>query len=279
MSDNNALTETEIKIADCVALGIPPGNWVPPEEPQLVVTVSQRNNYSTTLDEINGEISTIPDSAFDPPEEGSQGLGARSTMSVQAFSLYPKPENFEHTDLEKYSELQAKYRELQESDTQKQPTFKSAETALQDGPTQTETFSLEGSVATEQLQELQLLQDLKTAEVEYKRLELAFKLVVSNIGEACTALNYALKTKNGYAQAREAYMSLLRNVNIHDPTPDQIDPKKGFGYGQVLGWTIADVVVDYDRTHEMNLITGVTIVSEWIGYHTSSSGVPIPDRP
>jgi len=131
----------------------------------------------------------------------------------------------------------------------------------------------------------QQLKDLKIADEQYERLELAFKLIVSKIGDRCIELNEALKEHartndtTAYEKARDNYVALIQNLNIHDPDGGQIDPENGLGYGNVLGWTIADVVVNYDRTHKMNLITGVTIVGEWIGYHTSSSGVPIPDKP
>src|SRR5437660_10854035 len=85
MSDNDTLTAevtaevtqeptaTEIRIAKAVELGIPPCNWVPPELPPLVVTLSQRNNYSIDLDKVKGKVG-VP--CFEKPqekrEEGSQ---------------------------------------------------------------------------------------------------------------------------------------------------------------------------------------------------------------
>lgn len=271
MPKNNKLTETERKFDNADELGIPPYNWVPPEVPQLEETVSQRSAYSTDLKEIRGQVGN-PN--FDPPPKGRQALVTR--MRGKGLSIYPSRANFRHIDPEEFSKLEES---LGASARKRTTSGAHAIKSLQQAPGQGGTLLLQSTARQQKVQ-----QKLQEAEKQYERLKTAFKWIVCKIGERCSELNEAIISKQplAYAQAREKYIALLRNLNIHNPKNsranpqnDQIKPQDGFGYGGVLGWMFVDPVIQ--RKRGVNLITGVTIVGEWIGYHTSSSGIPIPD--
>ena len=83
---------------------------------------------------------------------------------------------------------------------------------------------------------------------------------------------------------------MLKYLDTHelDPALGGFDPQgqffpkipnqHKFGYGQVLMWCHVDPIIEFSPSHQQNLITGITVVMEWKGYHTSSNGVPIPDK-
>jgi hypothetical protein len=263
MPNKQTPTKTELKYDKADRLGILPANWLPPEEPALEATHNKRN-YSTELAKIRRKVG-IPN--FARPA-GRRGARRQGIAQQQIGSIYPTRANFKHMDVKKFSVLEEAAYELMG-----QHTFgsKRKSKAQEGGSVLTLPASLVGN-----RQHLQ--QKLQVAKKQYERLESAFKWIICKICDCCVALNKALKEKDPdqYRQAKENYVQLLQNLNIHDPRGNQIDPQKGFGYGRVLGWTFVDVVVEHNDEHDENLITGVTIVGEWIGYHTSSSGVPIP---
>jgi hypothetical protein len=227
-------TTTEIRLAHVLRDRILPGNWVPPNEPPLEVTVSQRNNYGPP-----NEVILAPDKVSFQPTKGK-------------VNIFPTTENFQHKDPKKYKDtILGPYKKLKKEI--KDPN-------------------------APQLKKLE--KKIENADKEYRTLKLAFNFVANEIRKRCTEINNSIKNPKdaleNYKSAKKNYVDLIHNLNLHDP--EKIDLQNGLGFGRVLGWTIADVVVNYDRKHDLNLITGVTVVSEWTkGYHTSSSGIPIPD--
>jgi hypothetical protein len=128
------------------------------------------------------------------------------------------------------------------------------------------------------------------ADVAYQHLKGAFNLIVLQIGKACRELNQAIvhKSQAEYSRARANYIALLKYLDTHEADNGTFDPKKAFpnvanpdtfGYGQVLMWHYLDPVIKYSRKHKRYLISGITVVVEWQGFHTSSNGHPIPDNP
>ena len=273
MRDKRPLTATEKKYENARELGILPANWVPPEQPELELTDNKRNNYGPKPDVIRQEAEKAKPNFADSKARAMD----REAIAGDQTHIYPDEDNFKHVDTKELKRL----REAVAGLAERPMTFMSPGKQRKE-PKGQHDGSIAAVVAEPQANPQQLKHDLQEAEAQYKRLETAFKWVVSKICECCTALNEALKTNNrkAYALARQNYISLIQNLNIHDPEGDQIDPKgKAFGYGRVLGWTLVDVVVEPNKTYNKNLISGVTVVGEWIGYHTSSSGVPIPDKP
>jgi hypothetical protein len=81
-----------------------------------------------------------------------------------------------------------------------------------------------------------------------------------------------------YHNAKEAYIALLQNVNEHEKSAT-VKPENAFGYGRNVTYMYLDPVIKLNKRRGLNLINAVTIVGEWIGYHISSSGVALPDKP
>jgi hypothetical protein len=113
----------------------------------------------------------------------------------------------------------------------------------------------------------------------YRRLKLAFDLIVCKTRTLLGNINRAIMTGQSYESARSDYVAFLNNLDDHEPRGAALNPRKGFGYGKNLKWTFIDPIIESRSIagKEFNLITGVTIVAEW-NPHSSSSGIPLPDR-
>ncbi|HTL55810.1 MAG TPA: hypothetical protein VL361_09030 [Candidatus Limnocylindrales bacterium] len=117
--------------------------------------------------------------------------------------------------------------------------------------------------------------DLKGQEA-YQRLKLAFEWLVCRTSALMGDINKAVKANDvpAYRLAWDAYMAFVNNLANPKPGAQDIDPKKGFGYGLDFVWTSIDACIPPDPSG-VNVITGARIQGEW-NPHTSSSGIPIP---
>jgi hypothetical protein len=249
--NNNNPTPTEEAFAYAVAKRIPPFNWIPPENYPLKKSVSTRNpkGYSTSLKQIKASLPLKGSSMIQSPIE--------------------KASDYRHLDLDKFTKLQNDL-----ADTE----MKLA--AAQKG------VAPSGKIEKLKAKLYELQARFDNADRVYKRLEVAFNRIVLQIGLACRQLNDAIVkgSPQDYSNARAKYMALLKYLDTHEAEEGTFDPArifqnidnpKKFGYGEVLMWNFVDPVIEACGEH--NLITGITVVSEWKGYHTSSSGVPIKD--
>ena len=130
------------------------------------------------------------------------------------------------------------------------------------------------------------LMQLPAEKVEsFRRMEAAFKWIVCRAGSLLTEINDVVKaiekhdaTLDDYLAVRERYIEFIRNLNHREPGPEEIDPKRGFGYGRNLHWAHVDPVIKAVELpgfpKAIFLITGLTLVAEW-NPHVSSSGVPV----
>jgi hypothetical protein len=274
MQNTNALTPTEIKFSNAIKHGIAPYNWLPPQVPPLIETISNRSSYSKTVAEMERDCLKLHKKQFQNKPRDRNDLKIDLTLPKIPHPLT----SFEHADPPpSYAELRRRKKEVRAiyERTQKQKGI----------------TVLEGS--TEALVR-ELPHDVTEVDGAYglvhsfQVLKVAWDWIVCNIYERCAALNEGVihhyedpSNPTPYKRARKRYVDLLANLSNHVPEEKEgaIDPKKAFGYGKNLGWTFVDPVIEFNRHHRLYLITGVTIVGEWIGYHISSNGIALPDKP
>ena len=111
----------------------------------------------------------------------------------------------------------------------------------------------------------------------FQRLKLAFDLLVCRTSALMEDLNKAVLSDDvpAYILARNAYMEFIHNLENRHPGPNDINIKKGLGYGRNLKETSVEALIGWDGASGKNIIQGARIQLQW-NPHLSSSGIPIP---
>lgn len=106
-----------------------------------------------------------------------------------------------------------------------------------------------------------------------KRLARIFDWALYRTTELLGDLNKALSNEQQYTLARENYLTLLRDLDDHEPESrdrklDVRDKKSPSGYGRAVKWVCIDPVIFHGE------IFGARVVIKW-NPHSSSNGIPI----